>query len=98
MFNQSILVGRIIRDIENENETVTISIPRSHKNENGEYDTDFVDVVIKGIVAKITTEYCHKGDIIGIKGKVQTEIIEDVKKMIIVAERVTFLSSKKADK
>ena len=43
--------------------------------------------------------YCTKGDIIAIKGRLQSRIVtkEDEKKyyMDLVAEKVTFLSSKK---
>ena len=52
-----------------------------------------------GAVAKSTAEYCHKGDIIGVKGRISTELIaengQSKRVMNIVAERVTFLSSKK---
>ena len=51
-------------------------------------------------VAENTVEYCRKGDLLGVKGHVQTrdiEVDEDVKRKLveIVAEKVTFLSSKK---
>lgn len=42
-------------------------------------------------MANNTAEYCHKGDIIGIKGRVVTE--DD--KINIIAEKATFLSSHK---
>ena len=56
-------------------------------------------VLWKG-VAENTVEYCRKGDLLGVKGHVQTrdiEVDEDVKRKLveIVAEKVTFLSSKK---
>ena len=104
MLNQIILVGRLVKTpevIETESSkkmsSITLAIPRTFKNADGEYDTDFVDVLLKGIVAKTTTEYCRKGDVIGVKGKVENEIINDVRKMIIVAEKIAFLSSKKED-
>ena len=46
-------------------------------------------------------EYCDKGDILGVKGRVQSRVVEkDGKKeylMDIVAEKITFLSSKKGE-
>ena len=64
-------------------------------------DVDFIDCVIFDNIAENTKEYCKKGDIVGIKGRVQSRIIEkDGKKEYlseIVAEKVTFLSSKKND-
>lgn len=108
MLNQIVLVGRLVKkpelkEAENTKKYsfITLAVPRSFKNSNGEYDTDFVDCVLWDSVAASTVEYCNKGDIIGVKGRVQSrEIIgEDKKKKIleVVAEKVTFLSSKKAD-
>lgn len=97
MMNQFIIVGRIVKDLEKESNVITIAIPRHYKNEDGEYETDFVDVAIDGTLAKTTIEYCKKGDIIGVKESIRSEISNDIRKMILVAERVTFLSSKKAD-
>ena len=97
MLNQFIIVGRIVKDLEKESNVITIAIPRHYKNEDGEYETDFVDVAIDGTLAKTTIEYCKKGDIIGVKGSIRSEISNDIRKMILVAEKVTFLSSKKAD-
>lgn len=97
MLNQFIIVGRIIKDLEKESNVITLAIPRYYKNEDGEYDTDFVYVAIDGTLAKTTIEYCKKGDIIGVKGNIKSEISNDIRKMLLVAERVTFLSSKKAD-
>ena len=55
------------------------------------------DCILWENTAKSTTEYCKKGDIIGIKGRIQSRVIEkeNEKKylMEIVAEKVTFLSS-----
>ena len=52
-------------------------------------------------MAQNTTEYCKKGDLLGIKGRVQSRIIdEDEKKnylMELIAEKITFLSSKNKD-
>lgn len=97
MLNQFIIVGRIVKDLEKESNVITIAIPRHYKNEDKGYDTDFVDVAIDGTLAKTTIEYCKKGDIIGVKGNIKSEISNDIRKMLLVAERVTFLSSKKAD-
>ncbi len=109
MLNQVVLVGRLVRNPElrttDSNKsvtTVTLAIPRSFKNMNGEYDTDFVDCILWENTAKSTTEYCKKGDIIGIKGRIQSRIVEkdDDKKYLIeiIAEKVTFLSSTSKEK
>lgn len=109
MLNQTVLVGRLVKTPEvtvTENEkkvsNITLAVPRTYKNENGEYDTDFVNCVLWGSIAENTAEYCQKGDLLGVKGRVQTRDYEDKdgnKKYVteIVAEKVTFLSSKSKD-
>ena len=105
MVNQIVLVGRIARAPETkvtENgkkyATLTLAVPRNYKNVNGEYDTDFLDCTLWSAVAESTSEYCNTGDMIGVKGRVQTRIIESPdgvkrKKTEIVAEKVTFLTN-----
>lgn len=106
MLNQIVLVGRLVRKPElktSENSKkytfITLAVPRSFKNINGEYDTDFIDCVLWDNVASSTSEYCGKGDIVGVKGRLQSRLIEkdDNKKYVleVVAEKVTFLSSSK---
>lgn len=109
MLNQAVLVGRIVqtpelRETENGNKLarVTLAVPRSFKNSNGEYETDFISCVMWKGVAENTVEYCKQGDLVGIKGRIQSrqyENEEEQKRQTIevVAEKVTFLSSKKAD-
>lgn len=105
MLNQIVLVGRIVANPEIEKSEegkgrsqITLAVPRSYKNADGEYDTDFVDCVLWGGIAENVTEYCKKGDLVGIKGRVQTNTYENKdgekkKNMQVVAEKVTFLSS-----
>ena len=108
MLNQLVVIGRLTKDPElrqtenGKNVTnITLAVPRSYKNSNGEYETDFIDCVLWSGVAESTSEYCKKGDLIGVKGRVQTRVYEkdEVKKFAteVVAEKVTFLSSKKVD-
>lgn len=95
MLNQIVLVGRLT-EIKRENEYtigIELAVPRSFKNEDGIYDTDYIKCMINGNVAKNTEEYCNKGDLVGIKGRVQAKD----GKIDIIAERITFLSSKKED-
>ena len=106
MLNQIILVGRLTRNITvNKSEsgvevaTISIAVPRSFKNVEGVYDTDFIDCVAFDAIAHNTSEYCTKGDIVGIKGRLQSNLIEkeDGKKenkLEIMCEKITFLSSK----
>lgn len=107
MLNQTVLVGRLVRDPElyetesgNKVTNITLAVPRSYKNSNGEYDTDFINCVLWKGIAESASEYCHKGDLLGVKGRIQTRTIElddETRKNIteVVAEKVTYLSSKK---
>ena len=106
MLNQLVLVGRIVRkpelrEAENTKKYsfITLAVPRSFKNVNGEYDTDFIDCILWDSVAASTVKYCEKGDFVGEKVGIQSRQIEkdDSKKYLleIIAEKVTFLSSNK---
>ena len=106
MLNQTVLVGRLVKDPElSETENgkkvskITLAVPRSYKNINGEYDTDFIECVLWSGIAESTVEYCQKGDLIGVKGRIQTNCVEkeDGRKYYtdVIAEKVTFLSTKK---
>lgn len=109
MLNQTILVGRLVRDVEVEEKengkkfaNITIAIPRSFKNAEGEYEIDFIDCRVFDSIATNTSEYCKKGDIIGVKGRLQSSTYEKedgskVYKMEVIAEKITFLSSKSKD-
>lgn len=105
MLNQAVLVGRLTREPDvQENETgskvsnLTLAVPRSFKNAEGEYETDFIEITLWNSIAENTAEYCHKGDLIGVKGRIQVDSYEKdgEKKFIqkVVADRITFLSSK----
>jgi len=107
--NQAFLIGRLVRDPEIRNtetgkkiSTVTLAVPRSYKNSEGQYETDFINCVLWTGIAETTCEYCHKGDLIGVKGRIQVRAInnedETPKKIVeVVAEKVSFLSTKKTD-
>ena len=103
MLNQIVIVGRLVRDPElrqteggKKVTNITLAVPRSYKNSNGEYETDFIDCVLWTGIAENTSEYCKRGDILGVKGRVQTRAFEiDEKKRYVtevVAEKVSFLS------
>lgn len=111
MNNNVILIGRLIDtpiidyvgvDKDKKHTRITIAVGRNYKGVNGEYETDFIDVEIYGLVAETTCEYCRKGDVIGVRGRLETIIYTDEnenkhKKMIVVADKITFLSSKKEE-
>lgn len=102
MLNQIILVGRLVQDpeikeLENGVKTsyITLAVKRSYKNLNGEHDIDFITCRIWNGITDSVKEYCEKGDLVSIKGRVTKLNNEDLE---IVAEKVTFLSKRKEEK
>ena len=106
MLNQSVIVGRLVKDPElyetengNKVTSITLAVPRSYKNVDGEYETDFIPCTLWKGIAENAVEYCHKGDLLGVKGRLQSRTKEEEEKnktiMEFVAEKVTYLSSKK---
>lgn len=79
--NKSILVGRLTRDPEvrysqgeNANAVArfTIAVNRRFKNNEGNYDADFINCVAFGKSAEFIEKYFKKGMAIGITGRIQT--------------------------
>lgn len=108
VLNQFVIVGRLVnspklRKGEKGNVTeITLAVPRSYKNKDGEYETDFIDFIVYNGIAENTKEYCKKGDIVGVKGRIQTTIYEQenekIKMTELIAEKITFLSSASKEK
>lgn len=96
--NQIILVGRLTNIEEKEQrQIITLACSRPLKNENGEYETDLIDFVLWKGIADTTKEYCKKGDVVGVKGRIQTRIVDGHKYTDLIAEKITFFSTKKGD-
>ena len=83
MLNQIILVGRLVRDPEVSKGAkgtnfshITLAVPRSYKNVDGEYETDFIDCTLFQLIATNAKEYCKKGDIVGVKGRLESRVYE----------------------
>ena len=99
MLNQFTLVGRITKTpemMENQDGSkfviINLAVPRTFKNENGEYDTDFIDCTLCKGIAENVCEYCKKGDMISIRGRIQN--LNNTAQLQLIAEKVSFLSSK----
>lgn len=105
--NTVVLVGRLVgnpeivtTDSNKKVTTIVLAVHRNYKNSDGIYETDFVRCTLWNGVAASTCEYCHAGDIIGVKGRLETrsyEAEDKQKKFIteVIADRITFLSSVK---
>lgn len=104
MNNSLILIGRLTKEAEIKKvgekkfTKITIAVPRQFKNADGVYETDFFEIILWGLIAESAVDYCRKGDLIGIRGRLQTRTIESkdgTKKQVteIIGEKVTFLSA-----
>ena len=109
ILNQVFLVGRLtdkptVMETESGKKytTIVLAVQRAFKNADGKYETDFFRCVLWNGVAANTSEYCQAGDVVGIKGRLQTRSYESENKEIkyiteVIAERVTFLSRNTKD-
>lgn len=103
--NNVVLVGRLASDPQKSEVKdgkiftwLLLAVNRNFKNAEGVYETDFIKCTLWNNVAACTCEYCHSGDVIGIKGRLQSSKYEDENNVVryvteVIAEKVTFLSS-----
>lgn len=109
MYNLVNLIGRLTADPEitttesgKKVMTIFLAVQRSYKNADGIYEADFIRCKLWDGIAQKADEFCHKGDLVAIKGQIRSEAYIDAnneKKYIteIIAERLSFLTSKKID-
>lgn len=55
---------------------VTVAVNRRFKNENGEREADFINVVVWGKLAEALVSYAGKGSLISIEGELRTRKYE----------------------
>ena len=98
------LVGRVAKKIELKNDnqgkvytTMTIAINRSYKNEEGIYETDFINILLYENIARKAQEFLQFGDTVGIRGRIENNQEDKNAQYNIIAEKLTFLSSRKVD-
>jgi single-strand DNA-binding protein len=106
MINQVILVGRLTKDPEVKITAdgtpvahVTLAVNRSYRNQNGDLETDFVQCILWRKSAENTAQYCRKGSVVGVTGRIQTRHYDnqDGKRIYVtevIAETIRFLSKK----
>ena len=99
MHNSVILVGRVaekskLYTVENRIQvSLVVAVPRAFKNVDGIYETDSIEFILwDSIGASNTVENCQKGDLVGIKGRLQN----NSNKIEVIAEKITFLSAKQS--
>ena len=108
--NKVIEIGRAVKDVELRVTTsgasvasFSIAVKRNFKNAEGAYESDFFDCIAFNKLAETISRYVHKGDMVGVNGRLQTRSYTDKqgnnrKVTEIVVEEVEFLSAKKDEK
>lgn len=106
MINDVVLVGRLTKRPELKFTTngtkysqFIVAVQRKFKNQNGEYESDFINCLMWSTVAENFIKFTNKGSLVGIEGRIQTRSYEKdgVKKYIqeVVAENFSLLEPKK---
>ena len=107
MINNVTLVGRLTRDPELKYTpsniaitTFNLAVNRNFKGANGERETDFINCMIWRKQAELFAEWCKKGNLVGITGRIQTRSYDNQQgQRVYVTEVVaeTFQSLEKRD-
>lgn len=104
--NKVILKGNITKDIELRHTgsgvavaTFTVATKRNYKNQNGEYESDFIRCVAYRETAEVINKYFQKGSGIIIEGNIRTGSYEgqDGKKVFttdVMVEHIDFIDKK----
>lgn len=107
MINNTVLVGRMVRDAElrytPSNQAVatfSLAVNRNFKSQNGEREADFINCVIWRQQAENLANWAKKGALIGITGRIQTRSYENqqgrqVYVTEVVSETFQLLESRK---
>lgn len=84
MINSVVLMGRLTADPELKNTnsgievcSFSVAVERSYKSDNGEKQTDFINVTAWRQSAAFISKYFRKGQMIAIEGSIQTRSYED---------------------
>lgn len=108
--NKVMLTGNLCRDTElrqtqagTEVANNSIAVQRDFKNSNGEYESDFINIVVWGSSASYLHKYGKKGDRVEIVGRWQARKYQDSNGTQqyaheCVAENIRVFSNKKDNK
>jgi single-strand DNA-binding protein len=55
----------------------TIAVRRDYKNQQGEYETDFINFIALGGLSEVMANHVRKGDKFGITGRLQIRVWEN---------------------
>lgn len=106
MLNVAVLIGRLTRDPELRHTgsgqavaSFTLAVDRPFANQQGERETDFVDVVCWRTLAETVANHVGRGALVAVQGRVQVRSYETKdaqrrKATEVVADTVRFLEPK----
>lgn len=106
MINRAVICGRLVRDPElrrTSNGTpvtsFTVAVNRTFKNADGQQEADFLNCVAWNKTAEIVDQYCSKGNLVGVEGRLQSRSYQDNQGnnrtvVEIVADQVQFMQSR----
>lgn len=104
--NIAVLIGNLTSDIEMRYTQTgkavanfTIAVNRPFKNAQGEYDADFIPIVVWDKLAENCANFLKKGSRVGVSGRIQVRTYDDkqgIRRYIteIIANEVKFLDGK----
>ena len=104
------LTGNLCKDIElkytkNNKRYIenTIAVQKGNKNQNGEYESDFIDIVCFEQKAEYLNNYAKKGNKIEINGKLRVDNWKDEKgdyhtRSYVVADKIAILTPREKAK
>lgn len=105
MLNSVVLIGRLTKDPElrytpsgKAVATLRLAVDRGTTNQQGEKETDFIDVVVWERQAETVANYLQKGRLVAVQGRLQirqyqTQEGQRREKAEVVASQVRFLDS-----
>jgi single-strand DNA-binding protein len=112
MLNNVVLVGRVVEapvlkrfEGEYSGTFFTLAVGRPYRNMENKIETDFIRIVVWEGLAENVSQYCHKGDVIGVRGRLSMRKIEvrlqegeepkTINTVDVIGERIVFISSAK---
>lgn len=105
MLNRAVLIGRLTRDPELRHTqsgvataSFTLAVDRPFTNQNGEKETDFINIVAWRKLAETCANYLAKGRLTAVEGRIQVRSYDNnegrrVYVTEVVADNVRFLES-----
>lgn len=109
MLNYITLQGRFTKDVEVKTASsgkaytiFTLAVQRNYKNQQGKYESDFIDCIASESIANHIAKFFHKGSEIIVAGELQARNYQDQngqtrKSVLVNVSKTYFTSGNKAE-